>query len=154
MTTDALRLKDKKNRLWKRYLQTKSAYDHQAFKQCKNNLRNLTRNLRADFENNIANEIKGKPKCYWKYVKSKVKTKERIPTLRNADGSLSVSATEKAESLNSYFISVFVEEDLVNIPNISELFTGEALTSIDFSEETVLKKLQQLNPSKSPEPDG
>ena len=96
LTNDALRLKNKKHLLWKRYINTKSSYDHSAFVTCKNRLRNLTRHLRAEYENNIVKKIKSKPKIFWKYVNSKLKTREKIPTLNNMDGTFSVSSLEKA----------------------------------------------------------
>ena len=154
MNAEALRLKNKKNLLWRRYVRTKSPYDHAAFNQTKNKLRNLTRDLRTNFESDIAKESKGKPKVFWRYIKSKLKTRERIPALRNADGTLSTSPSDKAESLNRYFSSVFTEENLTNVPDISEVFTGEALDSIVFTEEIIHEKLSQLNPNKSLGPDG
>ena len=75
MTTDALRLKNRKHILWKRYIHTKSSYDHSAFVRCKNMLRNLTKNLRANYENNIVKKIMEKPKNFWRYVNSKLKTR-------------------------------------------------------------------------------
>ena len=50
MTAEALRLKNKKKRFWIRYARTRSSYDHSAFVQSKNKLRNLTRNLSAEYE--------------------------------------------------------------------------------------------------------
>ena len=154
MTTKAIRLKNKKTHLWRRYTRTKTVYDHTAFIQCKNKLRNLTRNLRVKYENNIVAEIKGKPKIFWRYVKSKLKTRERIPTLKSMDGTFSVLPRDKAETLNHYFSSVFVEENLANIPDIPDVFTGDTLNTIVITEEMILEKLQQLNPNKSPGPDG
>ena len=145
MTTDALRLKNRKHILWKRYTHTKSSYDHSAFVRCKNMLRNLTKNLRAKYENNIVKKIKEKPKIFWRYVNSKLKTRERIPTLKNLDGTFSVTPREKAETLNQYFGSIFVNET----PILPDMFTGEHLNSIVFTEEMILEKLQALNPSKS-----
>ena len=84
MTAEALRLKNKKTRLWRRYARTRSSYDHSAFVQSKNKLRNLTRNLRADYESRIANGSKNNPKTFWRYVKSKLKTRVRIPTLKKS----------------------------------------------------------------------
>ena len=63
-------------------LNKKCPYDHSAFIQSKNKLRNLTRKLRADYEINIANQSKGKSKTFRRYVKSKLKTRVRIPTLK------------------------------------------------------------------------
>ena len=45
----ALRLKNRKQRLWKRYIKTKDLYDHAIFTKTKNELRKLTRQLRTYF---------------------------------------------------------------------------------------------------------
>ena len=50
MTAEALRLKNKKKRSGRRYARIRSSYDHSAFVLSKNKLRNLTRNLRAEYE--------------------------------------------------------------------------------------------------------
>ena len=154
MTNDAIRLKNKKHLLWKRYINTKSSYDHSAFVTCKNRLRNLTRHLRAEYENNIVRKIKSKPKIFWKYVNSKLKTREKIPTLNNMDGTFSVSSLEKAETLNKYFGSMFVDENFNNIPDPTSLSPIEHLSSIIFTKDMIQDKLQELNPNKSQEPDG
>ena len=154
MTAGALRLKNKKNRLWRRYVCTRSPYDYSAFIQSRNKLRNLTRKLRADYESNIANQSKGKRKTFWRYVKLKLKTRVRMPTLKKLDGTSSVSLCDKAETLNCYFSSISVQDNLANVPHISEIFTGDILYSIDFTENMTLEKLQRLNPSQSPGPDG
>ena len=41
MTAEALRLKNKKKRLWRRYARTRSSYDHSAFVQSKNKLKEI-----------------------------------------------------------------------------------------------------------------
>ena len=48
MTSDAIRLKDRKARLWKRYVATKTRYDRDKYIYCRNTLRTLTRTLRCD----------------------------------------------------------------------------------------------------------
>ena len=47
MTSAALRLKNRKQHLWKRYTKTKDLYDHSTFTKAKNELRTLTRQLRT-----------------------------------------------------------------------------------------------------------
>ena len=69
-----------------------------------------------------------------------------------SDGTSSVSPRDNTETLNCYFSSVFVQENLVNVPHISEIFTGDILYFIDFTENMILEK--RLNPSKYPGPDG
>ena len=74
-------------------------------------LRKLTKNLSAEYENNIVKKIKEKPKIFRRFVNSKLKTREIIPTLKNLDGTFSVTPREKAETLNQYFGSTFVNEN-------------------------------------------
>ena len=61
MNNEALRLKNAKTRLWKKYLATRSSFDRRKYVESKNKLRSLTRNLRRDFERKITEEIKKKP---------------------------------------------------------------------------------------------
>ena len=63
MNNEALRLKNTKTRLWKKYLATRSSFDRRKYIECKNKLRSLTRNLRKDFEKRITEEIKKAIKC-------------------------------------------------------------------------------------------
>ena len=134
MTAAALRLKHRKRRLWKRYIKTKDLHDHAIFTKAKNKLRKLTRQVRTDVESKLAEESKQKPKQFWKYVNSKLKTRARIPTLNNPDGNFAVSDKEKAESLNSFFSSIFVDEDLANMPELKYIFIGDSLVDIIYTD--------------------
>ena len=100
MNNEATRLKNKKQKLWKKYVASKSAEDHENFDKCKNNLRCLTRTLRKDFEKAQAIKIKNNPQPFWSYVQSKLKTKVKIPTLPKLDGTKAYNSKEKAEALN------------------------------------------------------
>ena len=68
MNNEATRLKNKKQKLWKKYVVSKSTEDHEKFVKCKNNMRSLTRTLWKDFEKALANKIKNNPKPFWSYV--------------------------------------------------------------------------------------
>ena len=150
MTNAAMRLKNKKSRLWLRYLASKSRYDRNNYIKCKNDLRQLTRKLRRDYEQELARIVKSKPKAFWKYVKSKLKTKPQIPALTKPDGSKASTPKDKAETLNAYFSSVFTVEDIQNIPEITSCAVEEVLQTIEITPVTVHKKLHELNPNKSP----
>ena len=67
------------------------------------------------------------------------------------DSTFYVSPLEKAESLNQYFRSIFVD---ANIVPISPDLASEHLNSIGFTKEIILEKLQALNRSKSQGADG
>ena len=99
-------MKNRKNMLWRRYKKTGLQYDHTRFKQVKNQLRSLTRRLKQTFENEIAQDAKSAPKKFWSYVKSRTKTRSRIPILRRNDGTTASTPGEKAEALNEFFVSV------------------------------------------------
>ena len=154
LTPEAVRKKDLKNKLWRRYKNSKCEYDHKRFTRVKNDLRSLTRKLRLQFEYNIVHDIKASPKKFWSYVKSKTKTTSKIPSLRKADGTIAETALEKAELLNNFFSSTFTDEKLQNIPTVNlDPFLGEYLNKFIISRDMVQKKLEQLNPGKTPGPD-
>ena len=99
MTNRAMRLKNKEGRLWIRYLASKSRYDKNNHIKCKNDLRELTRKLRRDYEQELARIAKSKPKAFWKYAKSRLKTKPQIPALSKPDGS-------KASTVDSRYLEL------------------------------------------------
>ena len=79
MSQDEIRMKDRKNKPWGRFKNTGYEYDYNRFKEAKNELRALTRNLRMEFENSIAEDVKLAPKKFWSYVRSMTKTQSKIP---------------------------------------------------------------------------
>ena len=107
------------------------------------------------FESTIAENIKTSPKSFWSYVKSKTKTRYKIPALKKTYGTEAVTALEKAQILNTFFSSTFTGERLEDLPiNTENPFLGEYLDSFVITPEMVDKKLQELNQGKSPGPDG
>jgi hypothetical protein len=62
--------------------------------------------------------------------------------------------TDKAETLNNFFASVFVREEDTLLPDFDDQKPGSLLEEIKLSPSAVKKKLDKLNPSKSPGPDG
>ena len=154
LTPEAIRKKNFKNELWRKYTRNKSSFDKRRYDTVKNELRSLTRKLRLEFEKSIARNIKCSPKSFWAYVKSKTKTNCKIPPLTKMDGSEATTSIGKAETLNNFFSSNFTEERLDDIPNDSESFLGEDLDSIIITEQMVQVKIQEMKPGKSPGPDG
>ena len=121
LTRDAIRLRDLKCKLWRRYSYTKTRCNNSRYVKAKNELRSLTRKLRFYFEKKIAGNLKTAPKQFWAYVKSRTKTRSTIPALKNKDGSLASTPSEKAEALNNFFSSVFTKVDLTNISMVRTL---------------------------------
>ena len=88
----------------------------------------------------LACNVKRKPKLFWKCAKSRLKTRQSIPTLNN-NGSNATLAKDKAEMLINFFTSVFTIEDLQNIPIASTIPLEKVLSTIVIMPETVLTKL-------------
>ena len=92
-----------------KYLSTCSPTDLLKFKIVKNQLRNLTRYLKKNYEKQlIQNILKSRPKACWQCVNSKVKTHPNIIELLHSDGTTANSDTEMATILNDYFSSVYL----------------------------------------------
>lgn len=154
MNKAAMAKHKKKYHAWKRYQVTNDYHDYVRATQEKNELTNLTRRLCKEFEKDIAKHIKSDPKAFWKYCNSKLKTKPRLGDLETHDGSLTRDDETKAELLNSFFTSVFTQEDLTNIPTLEPKAVREHLRNIQITPEMILKKLLKLKSSKSAGPDG
>ena len=73
------------------------------------------------------------------------------PPLKNSDSSLSVSDTDEADTLNSYFHSVFTQEQMP----VSNTGTSPfpSISDLQISPEGMCKQLSQLNPKKACGPD-
>jgi len=72
------------------------------FARVHSELRSLTRSLKHNYEESLANNIKVNSKAFWKYVNSNLKTKLPVDTLRTKDDREAMSNQEKANTLNEY----------------------------------------------------
>ena len=153
MTPEAIGKKDLKNKLWRRYKRSRCDYDHSRYTNIKNELRSLTRNLRMQFEKGIADDSMISPRKFWSYVKSKMNTRSKILILVKEDGTEAVTLSEKAETLNRYFSSNLTGENM-ELPNDDTPFLGEHIDTFTITPQMVLVKLRELNPGKTPGPDG
>ena len=155
LTPEAIRKKDLKNKLWQKYTRSRANYDRRQYNKVKNELRALTRKLKLKFEANIAANIKTLPKSFLSYVKSKTKPKSKIPVLTKPDGTEAISSFDKAGTLNKFFSSNFTDERIEDIPeSTEEYFLGHYLDGFIITPKMVSKKIQGLNPGKSPGPAG
>ena len=68
------------------------------------------RKAKALIELNLARDIKGNKKSFYRYVGDKRKTRENVGPLRKETGDLVTWDMEKAEVLNDFFASVFTSK--------------------------------------------
>ena len=69
--------------------------------------RDQVRKAKALIELNLARDIKGNKKSFYKYVGDKRKTRENVGTLPKETGDLVTWDMDKAEVRNDFFASVF-----------------------------------------------
>ena len=137
MTSEAMRLENAKARAWKNYISNRSNYCRIVYIWLRNDLKKLTRNLRISFEQRMITSIKYKPKLFWKYVNSRLKTRQTIPTLLKPDGDKTINDDEKATTLNNHFMSVFTQEDMSTLPTITPRAHDDKLETIEITASNV-----------------
>ena len=120
--------------------------------KARNQARWECRKAKKIFERTLAKEAKRNPKAIFSYVNSKLKTKTGIADLDIETGKATTDS-EKAEALNEFFSDAFTE-DTSNIPSFHTEDIGKPLEELKITEEKVKKRLESLNPHKSPGPDG
>ena len=130
---------------------TKSNYN--LYAKARNQVKWEVRKEMKNKEKNLAHEAKTNPKKFYQYVALRTKPKVPVGNLINGEGKLTQNDQERAETLNSFFVSVFVQEPEGDIPNLKENKDIPVLNNIEISEDSILKTLRNLNVSKSPGPD-
>ena len=145
----------KKHRCWQRAYETKQQSKIHKWKQQRNKVNKLLKDAEKKFEIDIANDAKLNPKKLWKYVKSQSKVKSTISHLKNKKtAKLTNNEKEQAEVLAAQFASVMVDEPEGDIPRLPQKhLTTPPLDTIHVTPEMVLKKLNNLDVTKSPGPD-
>ena len=141
----------KKDRLHKRAVRTKDQDHWKAFKRQRNAVSNLIKDSHNRYLNDvIGDSLTENPKKFWSYVKHNRSENLGIPPLRT-DQEVFVTDKDKAETLNTYFFSVFTNEQLP-LPEISTS-PYSSISALQISPEGVAKQLSQLKPNKACGPD-
>ena len=152
---NTIRLIKKKHRLWKRYIETKDQSKYREYCKIRNNIKTQIRNRKRQVEQMVARDSKEDPKKFWKYVKSKSKTKEKVTNLKYKDENGNIKTTtsdsEKANVLQDFFSTVYTTES-GHIPTQPRR-TVSGMEDFAFEVTNIKKILSDLNPSKSPGPD-
>ena len=145
----------KKYHAYKRFLVTKQGRDYEKYIRQRNICSKEIKKAKKKHERNIAKDCKENPSKFWRYVNEKCKTNVGVSSLKDEKGNLVTSDEERAEILNKFFTSVFLKEDVSNLPNIEEgcFSSGKNIQDVIITPEAVEKKLKKLNPQKAQGPD-
>ena len=144
-----------KNLAYQKYLKSRSKQDYEHYTRLRNQTRWRVRQTKKQFEQNIAKESKTNPKAFYNYARSKTKCRSGISDLVMTNGTMTVNNTEKADTLNNFFSSVFTPvEDTGTIPTLPDRSYMEPLTTIMIETDDVKKILDNLKTNKAAGPDG
>jgi len=140
----------KKRSAFKKWNFCKTEHNWQLYAEKRNKATRSCRFAKRNFERELAGNLKTDPKSFHSYVRSQLKSKTHIADLESQDGSLLSSDVQKAELLNSFFSSVFTNEDVSHIPTMEDRNFETFLEDIYISPSDVEKKLDKLKSNKSP----
>jgi len=62
--------------------------DYKRYKECRNLIVKELRKARKAFERKLASDVKSNPKSFYRYVRSKTKTKDRVGPLKDSAGNV------------------------------------------------------------------
>ncbi|KFV10376.1 hypothetical protein N340_10119, partial [Tauraco erythrolophus] len=82
--------------------------------------RDQVRKAKALIELNLARDIKGNKKNFYRYVSDKKRSRENVGLLQKETGDLATFDMEKAEVLNDFFASVFTGKSSSGTAQASE----------------------------------
>lgn len=142
----------RKHSTFERYKLTKEGKEYVEYVKSRNSAKTEIRKAVKEYEQEIAKIAKKNPKAFYRHVNNKLKTRPGIGDLQMDDGSEVVDAQLKANVFNQYFSSVYTVEDLNSVP-LYEAREGDKISSVEVTEEEVIKLLKNLQPDKSPGPD-
>ena len=136
-------------------LKTFSKYkdkNHPAVKYANAKAKTELKKARRSFEKKLARNIKQDRKSFYAYARSKSKTKVQITSLTDNTGAHTCSDLDTSELLNTYFGSVFTQEDVHTLPIPEKVFTDSChsyLSDVTITLQDVMKQLDKLRSDKA-----
>ena len=142
------RLMRKRKRLFDKYKKSKSLLDFENYKHVRNKITNEIRKSKKTEVDNLAKKLEDNnisPKDWWKTLKYYIKPDKpsSIPPL-NKDGTIYLSAEEKANVLNNFFTEqTHLDETNASLPTatVTPLDTINTIITTPQEVESVLKSL-------------
>ena len=109
------------------------------------------RDARCNYEKRIA-ALKD-VKCFYKYVRSSLVGPVKTPHLRDVSGRVTEDSQLVANLFADTFAKVFTVDTNSNLPTVQTPPNSTTITSVEFSEVAIAKKISKLRITKSPGPD-
>ena len=152
ITRELISLCRKKKAAYKKARKSGKNRDWLYYKKLNSMVKRRCNLARQSYVDDLIEELKvNNAKPFWKYVNSKRKGTNNLVLLKVADREIT-NDMEIAESMNTYFSSVFTDETYDNFPTVNRIL-NEELTDVQCTIEEVERHLKTLNVCKSSGPD-
>jgi hypothetical protein len=139
-----------KKAAWKEYMYRRSPTDvtlQNFTTRSRNELREMTRKQKSDFEDKLATEVKENPKDFLSYARRCTSIRQDIPYLREKSGRTVNSCVDKANALADHFMSVFTNELPGNLPAVLDNI-GDPMPEMVIARGKIVKSLKILTLTK------
>lgn len=153
ISKELIRLCRKKKAAYRKAKKTAKSGDWNYYRKLNSLVKNNCNFARREYINDLTGKLKwNDAKPFWKYVNSKRKGTNNLVLLKVENQEIT-DDLGIAESMNTYFSSVFTEEVFEYFPSVNRVVEDE-LCDIVCTTEEVEKYLKNLDVNKSPGPDG
>ena len=140
----------KKKQMWSRYLSTGRFIDYKEYKEQNNKTIATIRDAKAGYEKKLIVNYKKRPKPFFKYMRSKQKTKTTVRNLKKENGDLTGNDTETANLLQKFFLSTFTHEDETTTPELPLKIVESQMEDLTITRQEVCNLMKSLKEDKSP----
>ena len=110
ITRAAKRKLQKRDKAWKKYRTIPTEVNYKEYKMLRNNANKKVKEDRANYRKRILKSFKGKPKRFYGYMQKLRTVRDKVARLTKANGKLTETDGEVAQTLADCFSNVFVHE--------------------------------------------
>lgn len=154
-THELKKLRNKKNKSWRKYLKSKNGTDYNNFLVLFNEFKNLSEELYQLYVCNMSVKLKSNPKEFWKFVNMKRKCDE-YPTFMNYNGNTSNDNAEISEYFRDFFSIPYSNPSFcADVNNFNHINNNSQISlDLQIASTQLIDYLEKLNMNYSPGPDG
>ena len=125
-----------------------------SYKAFEKQVQKAVKQAKRRYERNLAKQAKKNPKEFYSYLKTKTSNKESVGPLKTDGGDIITDDATMVSMLNSFFGSVFTDEDMGSLPKPETLYHGDSpLLDVEITPEKVAKKINAMRSTAAPGPD-
>ena len=148
------RLKNRRNKEFKRWRENNSEQQKLNFLQCREELENYDNHAYELYVRESANKIKQNPKEFWKCIDYKRQT-NGYPSSMSYKNEFKHDKKDICKLFKEFFQTVYEEPQTTIAENFSDIpNSSDYLTDIIINRDDLLNELKNLDKNKGPGPDG